>query len=495
MARCPLLVFLALSLTAATVASGYQNPPKVIAHAEIPEPIPVIATDGAGVYLLDDLGAVREWTTSLSEFGGFDPGLCAVTGLAVHNAEIYLAESSTSPQGCPEDKILVYDLQGNLRRSWCPRAADGAICQAQKVAVGPEGRVVVASAGYLLAYDSQGLLLATGSVPERSTLASFTAITIGPDGRVYVLDTASGVQIWTFDRDLDFLGGILQAAAETPLVSPLGIAVGPGGYIYVSDIWPPDSGYLFKLDPEGNPVMKTILSDPPGGVAVDADGYVYAAASGQILKYDNQPQEWPFHPRSVALHVAPVSSPRSACDLSVSPADLVTEGEAGPGVVAYVYMLAGPIYSDNVGLTGLRTGIEYTTSGLQVFGWTPCGTSQAPQAEWPGSGSGNSFTWTGACPQLDLIPVGYFYLGAYAPGAMAVVGYPGTPGSPGAGEVTLADCGGAEYTAPSQYLGWVSLGGGARDGLQHGCNPFIETCLSGPVPVRHTTWGQLKSRY
>ena len=89
---------------------------------------------------------------------------------------------------------------------------------------------------------------------------------------------------------------------------------------------------------------------------------------------------------------------------------------------------------------------------------------------------------------------GYFYLTAYSPSLMSIVGFPHNTGV-----VKTADCSSAE-SLPDQTLGldkigWISLGGAAKGTDTDGCNPALEPFNQEPTPVLPTTWGQIKARY
>ena len=94
------------------------------------------------------------------------------------------------------------------------------------------------------------------------------------------------------------------------------------------------------------------------------------------------------------------------------------------------------------------------------------------------------------CQEKEVVVGGYFYVSTYSPATMSLVGFPNT------GQVKVANCAAAELIPidPGQ-AGWVSLGGAAKGLDTDGCNPALEPCGQGTVPVQPSTWGRIKKRY
>ena len=160
----------------------------------------------------------------------------------------------------------------------------------------------------------------------------------------------------------------------------------------------------------------------------------------------------------------------------------------------FVYLIASPDTLVST-ICGVQIGIEYDTHdrsgpGLDLLGWHTCSDLEFPSDGWPSSGSGNTMTWTGN-PRTDVIVVGYFEVVAHGPSRMRVAPWPVT------GMAKIANCKAAEYTlqVPPDRLGWVSWGHAGFGADTDGCNPVLGPCQSGPVPVRPSTWGRLKSLY
>lgn len=206
---------------------------------------------------------------------------------------------------------------------------------------------------------------------------------------------------------------------------------------------------------------------------------------------------------TVLLHVGSVVAPRDACSsVPAAPEDVVTSGQANPdgSALYFVYLLASPgNQTEPIGLSGLQAGIDYTestlpTEGLKIFGWSCCAPTEYAADDWPGSRTGNTIVWGKEdCQPGPFAVAGYFYVGAYSPSTMSIVGWPGT------GKVKTADCLGAEIvfldTLGVAQIGWVSMGGAAKGTDSDGCNPLIETCSDEGVPVQPVTWGRLKTLF
>lgn len=128
--------------------------------------------------------------------------------------------------------------------------------------------------------------------------------------------------------------------------------------------------------------------------------------------------------------------------------------------------------------------------------WQSCTDLEWPDDEWPSSGSGNTMTWdpVASCQEEPLTVVGYFYVSAYTPATMSIVGFPHNTH-----QVKTANCSASE-AIPDRIVGldkvgWVSLGGASKGPDSDGCNPGLEPCNQNLTPVRTTTWGQLKIKY
>lgn len=107
-------------------------------------------------------------------------------------------------------------------------------------------------------------------------------ITLDPKGRVYVADRSNGrIQVFTPD------GKFLDEWKSAELGRPWAVTVGPDGLVYVVDggdlhDWPPDRNHVLKLDLDGNILEKWASFGNYDGqlywghdIAVGSDGAVY----------------------------------------------------------------------------------------------------------------------------------------------------------------------------------------------------------------------------
>lgn len=208
------------------------------------------------------------------------------------------------------------------------------------------------------------------------------------------------------------------------------------------------------------------------------------------------------------LHVVDAVNGRTVCeDAPLRKTDVVTKGTSEHNGKAgyYVYVLGTPLVYDkygysftNDGLLALRFGINYDTGTgqgssadpLKVFSWNSCGASGGVMDNWPEPLSGNTLVLED-CQPAEVVSFGYFYVAAYAPATMSLVGFPFT------GKVEYSSCTAVHEFVPVDpvQVGWVALHGGSIGLDTDGCNPAVEPCTSSPVPAQPMTWGKLKSRY
>jgi DNA-binding beta-propeller fold protein YncE len=146
---------------------------------------------------------------------------------------------------------------------------------------------------------------------ESGQLAAPRDITVGPDGKLYVMDSQNA-RIAVFDTDGNFVrqfghSGAVEAAdpnnpasMDGAMREPWGLAVGNDGTIYVADTWnhrvqvfSNDGTFLRKwgkfeqAQPGGTIQPDTFWG--PRDIAVDADNNVYVADTGnkRVRVYDN----------------------------------------------------------------------------------------------------------------------------------------------------------------------------------------------------------------
>jgi hypothetical protein len=166
-------------------------------------------------------------------------------------------------------------------------------------------------------------------------------------------------------------------------------------------------------------------------------------------------------------------------------------GPTGPFYFIYALLANGDLAS---GSTGVEFGITYQDGntggdvdgvGIDIFGWTLCGTLEFPQPSpvWPKPGGGTLVTWT-PCRTGETSVIGYFYSAAYGADKMGLIPRPIT------GFIKATDCNTAERVMDPGDLGHVAFSAGATT---DGCNSCIQICP--PVAVEETTWGGIKGMF
>jgi hypothetical protein len=207
--------------------------------------------------------------------------------------------------------------------------------------------------------------------------------------------------------------------------------------------------------------------------------------------FDNKPK--------ILLHVADPTA-KNACALgrladcrtARTRGDLYANTQFG----YWVFLLAARGDVDSVG--ALECGITYQGGasgasndglGLDVFGWSLCGTTEIPDAgpvTWPGAGAGNRISWSAPaeCPATEVGVSGYFYVAAYAPDTLRVIARPAT------GLARVQSCDGDTRTLADNELGWAAFSAGQS---LSGCNPCVQPCDGPPIAVSEATWSRVKS--
>ena len=112
---------------------------------------------------------------------------------------------------------------------------------------------------------------------------------VDESGRIYVTD-ASRQAVFVFDEKVGELLVWEKARGLTPFASPVGVAPGPDGGIFVADA---ELGFVAQLDRSGNPVREigSTLLKRPAGIARDAEQkllYVADTHAHDVKVFDEQ---------------------------------------------------------------------------------------------------------------------------------------------------------------------------------------------------------------
>jgi hypothetical protein len=333
-------------------------------------------------------------------------------------------------------------------------------------------------------------------------------LALGENGILFTLDPV-GHRIVRFDRYTRYMDAWSGYDAKA-------LVTDHQGNIYVLS-----SDHVTTLAPDST-VLATWgeSGDSPGefrdavGIALNDQGDVYIAdrSTRRILMFGTRlstddpppppispppPQPCALapltnHPPAVLLALRPPTS-QCVCSGPGSLASVITSADPSPdgSVHQFVYLVATP---GSTGLLGYEAAIAYQPHrierpGIEIVSWHACAGLELPEADWPDSGSGNTFTWP-ECHFTDMAVGGYFEVIARDAQTMRVVPYRHRA------SLNWAACPSLDFdkTMAPDRMGWVSWGGDAV-GLDHdGCNPALGPC-QGVTPVRTTTWGRMKALY
>lgn len=486
------------------MAAHGQYPPEVITSVRLDRAPVSLSYDGSGtLYAVDRVETVA-LTTDLMTTRSWGEGgqvLCGPFWVAAEDGQNCYVLATVYASGCNPIKIHRFNDEGRLLNSFCGS------CVGVALAASPFGGVytVNVEASSIWAFDEAGELVTSWSTGFRQTAAAPPKpdLAVGANGTIF-LSVPSSSSIVRFSPS----GGLLGAWSGSTcpqMQRPQMIDAAPDGGLYVYDSL---RGTLQRYDAAGAFQYEWTYPGMNCALAVDEDGFVYAGTSSGIVKFDNHaqsegpPERLEPHDGAILLHVGSAQGASTGCEgLPDEPREIVTKGfaDTGGGATYYVYVLGSPstVKDRNDGLTGLQMALDYMFAdsanvNLKVFGWQPCSVLDFPQDNWPKSGTGNTITWTAnpsTCQRRDLVVAGYFYVVAYTPVTLSIVGYPST------GKGKIANCAGAEVVVDPTRMGWVSFGGAARAGITGGCNPLVTPCREPDTPVESTTWGRLKTLF
>lgn len=334
------------------------------------------------------------------------------------------------------------------------------------------------------------------------------------DGELYITDfNRNLVRVFTESGNLIREWNIGLAAGGA--FGAYGITTGDQGRVIVATAI---SNRILQFDPYGTLEASWSgiesaagpLSNPRGVYERFGSLYVVDTAGERVIRFTYPaplqcsvppPAGVPLQDPVILLHLTPVNgSPQCVQAVSANCATAVTSGRvatsAGPSYFAYLLVGAGASGS----LGGVELGISYDQGrsggasdgqGIEIYGWTSCGSLQFPTsapAAWPDPSSGNRITWTAErCPNTQVGVAGYFYLGAYSASRLSVSAHPLTH------EIRTANCYGSESAVPRNLVGFLAF---SPDGAAPGCNPCAPSSSCPlPVPVTLTTWGNIKATY
>ncbi|MDK1080051.1 MAG: TIGR03663 family protein [Anaerolineae bacterium] len=192
----------------------------------------------------------------------------------------------------PSDKMRLYIRKDIASQIWNYGAVPAAPIEIEDPT---EGKDITLPANLVL--DS--------NQPQPVDMNAPRSIAIAPDGSLYVADSRNH-RILHLDEDGQLIEtwGIFaeEENGEPPpkgtFNEPWGVAVGPDGSVYVSDTW---NHRIQKFSSDGSSILTWGHYDPseldleygfygPRGLAVDAEGYVYVADTGnkRIVVFDAQ---------------------------------------------------------------------------------------------------------------------------------------------------------------------------------------------------------------
>jgi len=186
---------------------------------------------------------------------------------------VLLAPAVARGEACPGARTCPYD-----RVELVAAPAPGSLRTPAGLAAAPDGSVVIADRGrhrVVRMTPGGGLLAAWGGFHEVVDVA------VSGSGRVYAADGAGPSTI--SDLDGQPLGALEQTGGVGGAPFATGIAVGPGGEVYLSERVP---SRVRVFDADGHYLRSWSVPDEPGGVAAAPDGRVYVVTRSGLWVYD-----------------------------------------------------------------------------------------------------------------------------------------------------------------------------------------------------------------
>lgn len=278
-----------------------------------------IAVDPTGAVYVADAGTYSAFNNTIRKIS-VDGAVSTIAGKVGVNTPVDgvgIAASFANPQGIAVDSfgnVFVADMQASAIRQVTPvgavttiagslpatGATDGAgsvarFTNPQNVAVDGSGTVYVADAGNNLIRKITpagvtmtlagiaGVAGTSDGTPVSATFDSPSGIALGPGGTVYVADSGShlirrispnGTVVTIAGADWP---GPVSGFDSIPGSVPVAIAVDGSGNAYVAD---EGLGMIRKVSPDGTASVLTSSIGGPTGIAVDATGNLYVSNSG-----------------------------------------------------------------------------------------------------------------------------------------------------------------------------------------------------------------------
>ena len=219
------------------------------------------------------------------------PDIELVGGIASGPEEVFaftsgLSHSVTVMHG--EEKMRTFGKLGLLEDDEMMNPAGVAFTQA--------GDLLVANQYHLKRFSLDGKFLDQAGDYKKpdadATLSGPTGITIGKDGRIYVVETGKN-RVKVFNSDLSFNSVFSKADMRLGpgrLNTPMDVACNSRGEIFVADmcnnviqVFSPDGEFLFRFGKQGQGLGCFYA---PMAVTVDAQDYVYVgSAASSILVF------------------------------------------------------------------------------------------------------------------------------------------------------------------------------------------------------------------
>ncbi len=248
----------------------------------------VIDAGNSRIQKLDSNGNfLLMWGSDGSGDGQFYFTKYQIASLAVDSAgNVYVTDSGNY-------RVQKFDSAGKFLAKWGTEgAADGQFSEPGGIAIDAADNVyVVDSRNYSIQkFDANGnFLLKWGSRGRGDGQFDFSGsdtssmLAVDRQGLILEGDVLNG-RIQKFDSSGKFISQIRLEPFQNLFLGPSSLAVGPDGNIYFIDNF---SNYLVKMDGNGKYLavwggegLEDGLFTHPYGVAVDAQGYVYASDSG-----------------------------------------------------------------------------------------------------------------------------------------------------------------------------------------------------------------------